>query len=174
MEFKANIWYEIYNDANNRDDFYVGRHITQDDEYAVFQCVNSNGFNDGLFFCKTDSIYRVEFNTDYCQAVEKLITYRKTEFKNLKFNTKNLLSEVLTFAKDTKAIVSIELENTGSIELLGFIENFSDCQLTTLEISTSGIANGNGIVRLNDIKNITIDSYKNLKCSILFNLNNNC
>ena len=171
MQFEEDILYELYDDEQDGEVFNVGYFLAQDEDFSLFQSINLNGFDSGLFLCRTESIYRTQFNTKYCQAIQKLMEYHKTKLKNYSFKTDDLCEELLLLAKAEKAIIDIELESTGAVEAIGFVESVNDKCVTTLEIDQQGFEDGNTIVKLNDIRNITFNSYKRMKHKILYELN---
>ncbi|MCL2062247.1 MAG: hypothetical protein FWH03_06465 [Firmicutes bacterium] len=172
MEFKKNLLYEIYlNDNDSSDLIDIGFFIAQDDEYAVFQCVSHDGLAGGFLLIKIETIWNLQSNTVTCQGLQKLIKYHKTTFENLSFKTKNLKKEFLTLAKDTRGIVGIELRDSDSIDLFGFIESISDDYVTTLEITTDGYPDGNGQCRFFEITKVSMNANKHRKYKLLFEIN---
>ena len=172
MELKGELLYEIYTDTND-DSYDVGVFITQDKENIVFQSVNVNGFDDGLLLLKKDDIHKVQFNTPYTISIQKLMEYlyRKIKYKNIKFKKDNLMTDFLNFAKTNGSIVGIELNNSGVVNMMGFIEELSDEYITTLELDIDGSTIGNGQARISDINKISIDAFKHQKHKILFETN---
>ena len=74
-------------------------------------------------------------------------------------------------AQETRAITGIELRDSGSTDLFGFVENVSDDFVITLEVSNDGYADGNGQCRFNDITKIHMNATRHRKYKILFDIN---
>ena len=172
MEFKEGLLYEIYFDDNDStDDFDVGFFVAKDEGYVVFQCVGRDGFVGGLLLAKIENIWNLQSDTIYCQSLNKLIKYHGTKFEKISFKAKNLKKEFLALAQETRAITGIELRDSGSTDLFGFVENVSDDFVITLEVSNDGYADGNGQCRFNDITKIHMNATRHRKYKILFDIN---
>ena len=172
MEFQEGLLYEIYLDNNDSDDgFDVGVFVAKDEEYVVFHGVSSDGFASGLLLAKIENIWNLQANTIYCQTINKLIKYHETKFEKTLFKAKNLKQEFLLLAQETCAITGIELRDSGSVDLFGFVKNISNDYVTTLEVSNEGYADGNGYCRFNEITKAHINSAAHIKYKILFDIN---
>lgn len=172
MEFKEGILYEIYfTDRETDDTFAVGYFVSKDDEYVVFQCVSRDGHDGGMLLVKMENIWTLQYNTTYCQSLEKLIKHFETKFEKISFKSKNLKKEFLMLAQKNRGIVGVELNDSDSVDLLGFVINISEDFVETLEVSDVGCADGNGCCRFDEITKVYVNASRDKKYKILFEIN---
>ena len=61
----------FWNDRSD-DKFLVGVMVQSDDEFALFESINADGFLDGFVLCRTDDIFRVSYNDRYSERIKFL------------------------------------------------------------------------------------------------------
>ena len=161
----------VYTDIDNTRKFAAGYVIGVSKQYFILALVTPTGEYDGLLLKDIDSIYRIITDECYLDKLLKLISIRQIKFKML-FESNDLIKELLLFAQKHHKILSIELLNSGYDDCVGFIELLDKDLCKIQEISEFGESDGNSIIKLTDITQISCDDTDNRPRELLYNQNN--
>lgn len=113
---------EIYANEYDTDKFIVGYVAGLDDEFCLIPNFDYYGRYDGVICLATDDIYRIQTNTRYLKAIEKLIA--DASIAERSFSTKNVLNSVIDCLKENKRVCQIELLDSDVVNVSGIIEAF--------------------------------------------------
>ncbi len=113
---------EIYTNEYDTDKFIVGYVAGLDDEFCLIPNFDYYGRYDGVICLATDDIYRIQTNTRYLKAIEKLI--KDTSIAERSFPTGNVLNSVIDCLKEAKQVCQIELLDSDVVNVSGIIEAF--------------------------------------------------
>ncbi len=102
------------------EEYCVGFFLGSDEEFSMFQLITPRGFDDGLYITLTDSIYRVDVDTDYVKKINKLFWLHKQEMIVYQHNGGNLLEFILDHSEQNDFAVTCVLGDDS--EIVGFID----------------------------------------------------
>ena len=114
---------EIYANEYDTDKFIVGYVAGLDDEFCLIPNFDYYGRYDGVICLATDDIYRIQTNTRYLKAIEKLIANTNCPIGQ-NFPTKDVLNSAIDCLKETKRVCQIELLDSDVVNVSGVIEAF--------------------------------------------------
>lgn len=155
---EANSYVSIY---KNRDDlslFGFGFIVACNDEHFILASFDPHGVNDGLQFCETDAICKIEYNDLYTQRMEKLINHHKPKHEDYHFQD-DFIIELLEYSKTNAFIVSVEICNSGHFEAVGLVDSLYEEGCRILRINQYGNEDGYAEIKYSDISQINSNEY---------------
>ncbi|MDR0849917.1 MAG: hypothetical protein LBN07_00320 [Christensenellaceae bacterium] len=159
-DFKKGEFIAIYTDVEG-EDWALGEVIAVDDEDVIISSVHPLGLDDGLALYNISIIRKIEKETQYNTKIQKIMKAKNTCLARYNFKSKKILLELLALAKDTKKIISVELQNEESdYEPYGLVESFDDVTCTIKLIDMFGRKDGVSIFSIEDISAIMYNSLK--------------
>lgn len=148
---------EIYANEYDTDKFIVGYVAGLDDEFCLIPNFDYYGRYDGVICLATDEIYRIQTNTRYLKAIEKLIA-NKNCITEQNFPSIDILNSVIDCLKENKRVCQIELLDCDVVNLSGIVEAF-DRQNGTIKldcVDDYGTSDGECTI---DVQAINLISY---------------
>lgn len=148
---------EIYRNISS-ENFSVGQIIASDDTYIVFRNYEESGLESGLTLISTDSIELIKFDTQYINRLKVIKSFNKNDENiiNYKFESSNILLEIIELAKKTNQIIGIEICNSGTIDVLGEVISIKDSILLIKTFDDFGKYDGNAMVEMGNISSLDI------------------
>ena len=141
---------------SNVGSFLAGYLVGLYDEYALFLCFDPYGQFDGYCLKRIEKIFRAVTDTQYLQALDKLIEKREIAdpFGGAGLTLKDVFSRL---AKE-KILCSVELFGDADTMTYGFIKDISDDGITMREIDRYGKDEGTVYFLLEDVTTVCFDS----------------
>lgn len=157
----------IFTDVDNTDKFSFGFVQEISDEHILINCISPFGFYDGYTIRNRANIYRIEYQNNYGKKLHKLYQIRNQKHQLITRKTDNLIADLIHFAKKENFIVSIELHNSDTDDLQGYISNVKDTIIAIEQIDEYGKNNGKSMILLEDITKISCDSDQEIMLKLL-------
>ena len=125
---------------SNVGSFLAGYLIGLYDEYALFLCFDPYGQFDGYCFKRIENIFRAVTDSQYLQALEKLI--EKREIADPFGGAEVTLKDVFSRLAKEKVLCSVELFDDADTKTYGFVTEVSDGAIVMREIDEYGKEDG--------------------------------
>lgn len=146
---------EIYSNEDTSA-FDVGKIITIDHEWGLFQTYDNYGLDDGIMLLRMDAIYKIHYNTNYIKDLMRLI---KEPSPKIHFDMKGDLFSGFIEQLADHDLVSVTLSNGCSI--IGKITDKSDAYLQIDQYLNNGLPDGTAIIFKDSI---TCMEYNTAEC----------
>ena len=146
----------IFSDVNDSNNFSVGYVAGINDSHFILASITPTGEYDGFLLKEATSIYMVSTDSRYIDKLSTLIDINKTKFDAF-FGCDDLVQQLLTYAKRTATIVSVELINSGGVDCSGFVEFFNNNICKIQEINEFGEPDGMSTISVSEITKISCD-----------------
>ncbi len=160
----------LYVDEDLTTTFTVGKYLYISDEHILYNEITTDGQDNGLACLPLEEIYRVSLDGKYEKAIESL--YEQTnEYDDLTVNS-NLVSSLLSYAKNKDYIVNIELLGSNNTDEMGFVQDITDDIVTIKSIDDYGKENGISFFNINDISYLACKTSATNKIHNLYKINN--
>lgn len=156
--YNKGIYFSIYTNHEESDKFNFGRLLYVDDNYSVIYRISPKGKYDGILVVQTDDIFRIESKSQYSSRMEKLCGGFNFKIDDIEFDNEDILSSVLSYAANTRRIITCELLKSGCDDVIGFVESVKDGELKLNQINQYGYDDGYSYVKVEDITRISYDS----------------
>ncbi len=159
---------EIYSNTDHTDKFSVGYIVAVDKHNCLLQAVDFYGQYDGLSCFLLDEIYKIQTNTQYLQAIEKLIKYRNA-ITIKSFQTDTILFDMLSDISKKKRICEIELCDSNLADAIGYVKkvNANENKIEMSLVDECGNNDGETIIDTQMISHISYDSTDTIRLEIL-------
>ena len=145
----------LYCNKYNLENFMCGYILGYDNNFVLFNGVTPDGEDDGIILRKQDDIVMLEYCNLYTEELKKVVL--SSGYKLQKELNKNIMMDILSYAKERNLIVSIQLKNSAVIAIQGFVYSFSDVILIVHSVDTNGYDDGFSVCKLNDITLLSFD-----------------
>ncbi len=152
----SNSFVSLYTNCNSTGNFYFGRILAVDKNEIAIQTIHTNGLDDGVVVMPVDNVFRVECDGQYSSKMKKLINLKCLPQYALSGDEKGIMSATLKYVHSKKHIVSIELCNSDSFDIVGYIDSIDDNECTIKQVDRYGCYDGLSYVK---ISNITMLSF---------------
>jgi hypothetical protein len=155
------------------EDFLCGYVIDYDEEVLSFRHFTRFGKLDGIIIQKIAEIKCIDFNNDYCAAMQCVIDYSDQLEKEVYSEKEVVLGEnwiietLGNYLGKKDAIISIEINNREFYT--GFLKKLSENDLILHNVGKMGQDEGDGIYKIEDITSLRVEDIDNRKRLLLFN-----
>jgi len=158
---------EIRTDTEDTSMFTVGYIVGENEESITVQSFDPDGFDDGIEIIPIHEIYEIDTETNYVKRLQK---YIDNQDKLLSKNDNSVfaglsITETLKKAKETKKLITINFVYEFSVS--GFIQNIDNEYIEISALTDEGKDDGVSLLKIEDIKRISIDSRFEKKLQIL-------
>ncbi len=162
---------EIYTNTDNTSRFDLGRIIACDENYFITSMIAPDIFFDGFMLLTMDRVLQLSSDTNYIEKIKKLLPHFNVEYEEIGCLSGDLVASLLTYAKDNKRLVTIELLKSDLVDVQGFVKNVTQTMCEVELVNDYGEQNGNTNVALKDITEITCCTRKRRAMEYLYHLN---
>lgn len=151
----------LYGNTANTSSFIFGSVISVSESQVLLYLISPSGDFDGFLLESIDNIYRVEIDDQYSEKMHKLV---KSESlfsypdKLLSNTPADLTMRMLQYVNQEEKVVSIELLNSGIVDVTGLVQEISKDMCQIQQIDEFGNADGITYIYLQDITQISTDS----------------
>ena len=148
----------LYTDLSNSSQFIFGRIANiNKDEIAIY-AISPEGYFDGVVAKKTTDILRVDLGGRYMNKMKQLMAIHHVEIPDYELDNKDIFRSLLTLAKDSREIVSLELLESGYVDVTGFVINLENDVCAIKQVDPFGNEDGISFINKNDISQISYSS----------------
>lgn len=156
----------IYTNFDDTLKFSAGYICGLTKEQFVLKHISPNGIEDGLYVGSISNIIKVEYGTKYADKLKHL---EKTGQFTYDFECRDDLNmDVLQHAMQKGYIVSIELENSGQNDAVGFVLAVSEKMIRILAVDEFGYNDGECYMCPDQITQITCNGIEERKIESLY------
>ena len=157
----------VYTNVDDTDKFAAGYVVGVSEQEFILASVTSAGEYDGFLLKQVDSVYKISTDGLYIDKLLKLISLNKTQF-SVCFDGGDLFRQILTFAQNNHAIVSLELMNSGYDDCVGFVESLDEGLCRMQEVNEFGEPDGVSVVKLSCITTMSCDDSDDRPLKLLY------
>lgn len=153
-------------------DFFCGYVIDCNEEFVIIQQFTPFGSNNGVAFIPINDIQRVDYNNDYCNAMQCMIDYGEAIFKPGKISIKisdsetPFVEQLKNFVGDTETILTLYCDEERKYK--GYILEVEEEDFAMQCVDEMGEDLGIVLMRIHEIANISIDDLDNRRRSLLY------
>lgn len=158
----------FYTNKEKTSSFIFGRVLGVNDKHIALYMLSPEGQYDGLLIKRTSSIYRVDWDDQYTQEMIEKIKPDQLPSRELELRDDAFMKSLLSFAKGSKEIVSIELLDSGYDDIVGFVEQVSDETCVVQQINLDGKTGGYSLLYMDDISQIECESQDEIRLQKLY------
>ncbi len=148
----------VYGNSETPSKFMFGRILCVGDTRFAMLLISPNGEYDGIVVDDLEDIIRVAAHGKYHEKMMKLICPNEVNLQLPDIDESHIDRSVLIYAKETNRLVSIELEESGAVDVCGFVEEVSEATCKILEVDEYGFQDGDSVLDLRSISQISMDS----------------
>ncbi len=150
----------LYINFQDTSKFVFGKILKIDEMHIIFFSFSPDGEYDGLLLIKIDNILRVEYDDLYTARMNRLINDKNflCKFDIDSIENNNLIELLLNLLLKEKIIISIELLDSGTYDIIGFVEEINENTCKISQVNDDGQDDGVTYIRINDITQISADS----------------
>jgi hypothetical protein len=154
------------------DTFWCGYVVAYSEEDVAIQHFTKFGKSDGIIVHPLSRIQRIDYDDDYCEAMQSVINYSDEIYKPNKINIFPELSDNIYFSiinqfkGDKNIILSIQINNDSYYS--GYILDVSELDFSINLVGKIGEDLGISVFKVEDITSINIDDVDNRKRNLLF------
>lgn len=141
----------IYTNTDETDKFRYGTVIAVDDKEIAFHSISPDGDDDGAFVMSADRVFRVEVGGQYTEKMEKLCSGKTLRDYELPECDDGILMSALLYALAEKEVVSIEMVDSGRVDITGILETIDGGECSIRQIDEYGYEDGCAFVSVRDI-----------------------
>lgn len=156
----------VYTNSGNGH-FIYGRILASDETFTAISTVLPNGNSDGIVCILTNNINRIDTDTQYDNEMKKLIS--KKPIPEINFDNHDICCSILTHAKETQQMVSIELINSGINDTSGLVVGITDGVCCIKQIDVNGSFDGFTYIDIEDITQIALNTEAEQRIFRLYN-----
>ena len=161
----------FYSDRDDTDSFSVGYIQGISDKYVLTESISKYGNYDGFDLRLLNRIFSAEWGGLYEKKLEYLYGIKDKPKAAPKLE-KDLCAALLKYAKETEAIVIVELFDSGLEDIQGFVEDFSREKVYIKCIDDFGREDGRTVFATENITGLSCDSEKCRTVKLLYMHNN--
>ena len=152
---------EVYTNLDE-DAFGLGKVLNYDEEYLLIQELSVFGEQDGVVLYKTDSVFKIAYDTIYSRKILKLAKLLKEKEENYEFAGDFPIS-ILEASRREKKVIDIQLCDSGRCDVSGVVDSIQDGICVIRQITSEAEEDGFCCVKVEDITSIRYDSSDNRK-----------
>lgn len=117
----------------------------------------SNGKYDGYIVKQISDIYKIETDSKYVRKIKILSEINKAKHDQLCRVKESGFLSLLTYAYETKKVVTIELIDSGDNDATGFVQQIDDKYCTISMLDQYGENDGTVIFEIRNVSNLSCD-----------------
>lgn len=148
----------IYLASSNNAKFIYGRILCVNEEHFAIYTLAVNGQYDGILVRKTDDIIRVEMGGLYAKKMDKLCEGYCLNPEIYCLDENNIADSLLLKAQKEKKMISLEISDSGYIDVVGYVENVHNGLCVVNRIDEYGVSDGKAFLEVKSITQITYES----------------
>lgn len=162
----------VYGNLSDTSKFMFGQLLCVNEDRFAMLLISPNGNYDGIVVDDIDDIFRIDSHGHYHEKMAKLSGLCIESLKIPCIDPSCIDLSILSFAKETRSLVSIELRDSGIVDVVGFIENVADevCQIHVVD--EYGYDDGCTFVDMSSISQIALGSEDEQRIMKLYCANN--
>ncbi len=162
----------VYGNLSDTSKFMFGKLLCVNETRFAMLLISPNGDYDGIVVNDTDDVFRIDCSGRYHDKMAKLNNLCMECIKLPYIDPSYIDLSILSFAKETRSLVSIELRDSGVVDVVGFIENVDEesCQIHVVD--EYGYDDGCTFVDMNNISQIALGSEDEQRIMKLYRANN--
>ena len=158
----------FYTNRDKTTSFIFGRVLGVNDKHVAIYMLSPDGEYDGLLIKCTSSIYRVDWDDLYTQEMKDKIKPDQLPSRELELQDDAFMKSLLSFAKQSDELVSIELLDSGYEDVVGFVEQVNDETCVVQQVNSDGKTDGFSLLFMDDISQIECESQDEIQLQKLF------
>lgn len=157
---------------NDDETFWCGYVVDYSEEYVSIQHYTKYGKNDGIIIHPISNFQQIDYNDDYCKAMQCVVDYSDQIDKINKIdiafglNENFYLNILKQFLGETNIVISVQINN--DMFFTGYILEVSEEDFSMISIGKMGEDLGISILKVEDISSIQIDDIDNRKRNLLY------
>ena len=155
----------LFTDEADIDKFQVVKISCFNRDYIFAVSYDQYGKIDGYECISLKKLIKIETNSKYLQALSILNEHNNSHTAKIEFTS---LNEMLDYAKCQNKICEIELCNSGLQDVVGFISEITEENLTVQSVDEYGEQDGEATLFLSDITALSFGSKDTEKIEILY------
>lgn len=163
----------FYSNYDKTENFNVGVVLAVNDREIALQLISPDGNDDGILVMDVADIFRVARNGLYMDKIKKLCPSFSLSDISDKIDENNIFESLLKAACTTKEILSIELVDSGIIDVMGIVEAVEDGECTIKEIDEYGYEDGYSYVEIDNITQLAYSREEEKRILKLWKINSN-
>lgn len=162
----------VYDNLSDTSRFKFGKFLCVNEDRFAMLLISPNGDYDGIVVDDTDDVFRIGSCGRYHDKMAKLSSLCMESIKLPCIDPSCIDLSILSFAKETRSIVSIELRDSGFVDVVGFIESVAGecCQIHVVD--EYGYDDGCTFVDMSSISQIALGSEDEQRITKLYRANN--
>ncbi|HBT65112.1 MAG TPA: hypothetical protein DEB10_10685 [Ruminococcaceae bacterium] len=147
----------VYTNSEQTQSFSAGIVSEIFDNEVIISHYLPNGKYDGYVVKQIVDIYKIETNSKYVKKIKILSEINNTKHDKLCRVKENGFLTLLTYAYETKKVVTIELIDSDNNDAVGFVEQINDKCCTISMLDDYGENDGVSIFNIDDISHLSCD-----------------
>ena len=161
----------IYINETALDKFRYGTIIAVNEKEVAIQMVSPDGEEDGIMVIDIEQVIRIETDGQYDAKMKKLCLQSKSVLFDEKIDDTDIFGSFLSFATAKKAVVSIELSESGCYDIVGIISRIQNDLCEIRQFDEYGFEDGISYVSIHDITTLCIMSEDEKRICRLIEMN---
>ncbi len=155
---KTKNYVSLYTDIENPSKFCYGQFLAYDKNKFIFSMISPEGRYDGFLLRAITDIIKIDMDAQYDKRMQKLLSFNK-DITSIAFPyTDDVTYTALCISKTTNKVVSIELNYSGTDDVIGYVDTVNDNICKIKQIDFYGCPDGTAYINIADISQISIDS----------------
>lgn len=148
--------------------FYYGKIIAVNEMEIALQMVSPNGALDGIIALFTDSICKIEVGGLYDKKMKRLFNFFEVPQTVEKIDSADIFTSILEHIVSEKKLASIELMDSGSNDVVGFVSEFDGEACRVNQVDEYGNPDGKAVFCFDNISQIVFDSMTERNLTALY------
>lgn len=161
----------FYTNCDEPNKFQFGKIVALKKNKMAIQTFSLDGDDDGIQIINPEIVFRVEINDQYYGKMKKLMTNKVFDNYNFLSQSDDIMLSILYYAKEHQQIVSIEQNDSGYLNIVGFINNIEDKLCCLRQIDEYGMEDGLSYIQIKTISTLSIGSSEEKRVQKLWNKN---
>ena len=161
----------VYGNLSDTSKFIFGQFLCVNETRFAMLLVSPNGDYDGIVVDDTDDVFRIDSCGRYHDKMAKLNNICMESLNLPHIEPPCIDSSILSFAKETQSLVSIELRDSGIVDVVGFIENVTEESCQIHGVDEYGYDDGCTFVDMSSISQIVLGSEDEQRITKLYRAN---
>ena len=127
---------------DDNDNFDVGFIANVGEDNYILKNVSKNGKYNGYILGTTSNICALGIEELYLEDILRLYTKNERKHSSIIFKDDNLTIELLKYAMKKEYVISMEINQSGDIDVQGIVVSVDEDCITIEKLSDSGIKDG--------------------------------